>query len=210
MGQILAVATGPNELMNLGDMLVVVTLTRAAAEQKWATGAYSQSALPILQACQQAETNLEKIALSVLTPQQLDELRAAVGQLRKNNPGLRSAVFARGLGMGASITLPTKEAEAAPGSFFSLLGLDPLAGLEPAVRELTQNRLLAERGIFIAQRSPTWLRWQAELLLLETTETPAALDARRDMSIIAQALERTSKTAQGIPALVRVRARSYL
>ena len=52
---------------------------------------------------------------------------------------------------------------------------DPLAGLDPAVRELTQTRLFAERALYVAQKMPLLLRWQTELLTINTLNQPAVL-----------------------------------
>jgi len=93
---------------------------------------------------------------------------------------------------------------------FSLLRLDPLAGFDPARRELTQTRLLAERTLFLAHRKPTLLRWQAELLVLETAATPPMLEVRTNASQVAEALTRSSKTMEQLPALVRSERQAIL
>ena len=41
-----------------------------------------------------------------------------------------------------------------PSSLMGLVGLDPMAGLDPAVRQVEQSRLLAERALYYAQRVP--------------------------------------------------------
>src|SRR5262249_12585844 len=97
------VATGPNELMNLADMFVLVTLTRALIEEQWLPGAYGQSAQPMLEACRHGETNITAIALTVVSPQQLEELRAAIAKWRPRHPDLRSALFTRALGLEVEI-----------------------------------------------------------------------------------------------------------
>ena len=43
-----------------------------------------------------------------------------------------------------------------------MLGLDPLTQLDPAVREITQTRELAERTIYYMQRAPSLLDMQLE------------------------------------------------
>ena len=49
-----------------------------------------------------------------------------------------------------------------------------MAGLDPAVREVTQTRLFAERAMYIAQRLPFLLRLQGDLLGYELAEQPSS------------------------------------
>lgn len=198
----LAVATGPNELMNLADMFVLVTLTRAFVEEPGMPGVYGESARPLLGACRDGETNITDMALTIISPQQLDELRDVVAQWRQQNPDLRSALFTRALGLEVEITQRQQRTQTASGSLFSMLRLDPLAGLDPAARELAQTRLFGERTLFLAHRKPTLVRWQAELLVLETSETPLLLEVRSNATETVAALERVSKTVEQLPGLV--------
>jgi hypothetical protein len=206
-----AIATGPNQLMNLADMFVMVTLTREIVQEHWLPGPYGQSARPMLKACQEGEGNITAIALSIVTPEQLDEVRVTLAQWRReHSDDLRSALFARGLGLEVELIARRQEKQAAPGSLFSLFRLDPLAGLDPAARELAQARLLGERTLFLAQRKPTLVRWQTELFVLETTAMPPLLEARTNATQIAAALKRVSKTAEQLPALVRSESHAIL
>jgi hypothetical protein len=53
-----------------------------------------------------------------------------------------------------------------------MLGLDPFGSLDPAVREITQSRELAERTIYYAQRVPNLLDMQVERLTFEFATMP--------------------------------------
>lgn len=198
-----AIATGPNELMNLADMFVLVTLTREIVQEYWIPGPYGQSARPMLKACQDGESNITAIALSVVTPEQLNEVRAAMAQWHREHTDVRSALFARGLGLEIEMIARRQEKQSSPGSLFSLFRLDPLAGLDPAARELAQTRLFGERTLFLAQRKPTLVRWQGELFVLEAAAMPPLLEVRTNTTQVAQALARASKTVEQFPALVR-------
>ena len=57
---------------------------------------------------------------------------------------------------------------------FALIGLDPLSNLDPAVRELEQTRLLAERTIYYLQRAPSLLDMQIERLTYQLAVMPEA------------------------------------
>ncbi len=49
-----------------------------------------------------------------------------------------------------------------PSSLMAVVGLDPMAGLDPAVRQVEQARLLAERAIYYAQRMPILIDLQLD------------------------------------------------
>ena len=65
-------------------------------------------------------------------------------------------------------------------SIFTLLHLDPFAGLDPTTVAIEQSRELAARTVAYAERAPTLLRWQAELLALQLAGQPDALQILAD------------------------------
>jgi hypothetical protein len=211
VGGCFAIVSGPSPVMNLLDMFVLVTLTRITVEEQWVPGTQGESARAFLKVCREGETGINLIAASILEPEQIEELRSAITQWRQDHPDLRSAVFKRALGIAEDITQTRRAQQApAPGSVFSLLMLDPLSGLDPAARELAQTRLFAERALFTAQRMPMLLRWQMELLLLESSETPAIQEMRTNTAQIAAWLERTGNIVEAVPSLIRSERKEIL
>jgi hypothetical protein len=89
-----------------------------------------------------------------------------------------------------------------PESVLSLLMVDPLAGMDPAVREITQTRLLAERALFVTQKMPTLLRWQMELLSVNTVAMPAVQQLVTNAAQITSSVERFAAVAEKLPAQV--------
>lgn len=203
VGGCFVVVSGPNEMMNLVDLYRLVSLTRALVEEQWLPGPYGESARPMLEACQRAETNITQIAASVLNPEQLEELRASVAHFKQEHPDIRGALFTRGLGVNAETSTARQTTGDSGGGILNLLMIDPLAGLDPAARELAETRLFAERALYVAQRTPMLLRWQSELLVLETAEMPAIRDVRTNADRISATLERTGAVAEQIPSLLR-------
>jgi hypothetical protein len=59
-----------------------------------------------------------------------------------------------------------------PGSVFSLLFIDPFAGLDPAAREIELSRHMAERAMYQFQRMPRLLDWQLSLVLAKSLTMP--------------------------------------
>ena len=58
------------------------------------------------------------------------------------------------------------------GSIFTLLHIDPFAGLDPTTVAIEQSRELAARTVAYLERAPTLMRWQAELLAFQLAAQP--------------------------------------
>src|SRR5437899_2710393 len=93
------------------------------------------------------ETNAWKIAEGAMTPGQQAELRTAIGHWLEANASAGAVFFRRPQELASSIR-QAGDKDSRPGSVFSLVGLDPTSGLDPAVREVTRTRLFAERALF--------------------------------------------------------------
>ena len=108
----------------------------------------------------------------------------------------------RALGFASRVAEAGGDNAAKPSSVFSLLNVDPLAGMDPAVREIAQTRLLAERALFLTQKMPQLLRWQTELLSINAVEMPAVQQLVSNSTQIAASVERFAIVAERLPGLV--------
>jgi hypothetical protein len=194
-----SIASGPNELANLLDMTVFITVTRMSLEEHWLPHVFGESARPLLESCRNAETEIWRLANGVLTPEQQAELHQAIVLWRQKNPIPDNVLAARAVGFAARVVRATQTGSAKSGSVFDLLSLDPLAGLDPAVRELAQTRLFAERALFVAQRMPKLLRWQTELLSMNALELPSVQQLITNSTRIASAVDRFATVAEKLP-----------
>jgi HAMP domain-containing protein len=197
-----SIASGPNAIANLLDMTVFVTVTRAALEEHWQPEVFGESAQPILESCRYAESNIWQIASTVLQPEQLTELRTAIEHWRRQNPLPEDILAARALGMGMQVAQASKADTSMPGSVFNLLMIDPLAGLDPATREIAQTRLFAERALYVTQKMPMLLRWQTELLSLDTMQAPTVQQVVTNVSQLTASVERFARVAEQLPMQV--------
>jgi len=145
------IAAGSNPVANAIDMIVLVSLTRRIIEFSWVQ-TYGQAATDLLRTFRSMEQQAWHLVDDL--PGTTDEKKAEFGRILQSwydeNPGLESAAFVRftdvaGLGLGQ------KEAGVSPG-LLGIFGLDPLEGVDPAVREFEQTRVLAERAMYYAQR----------------------------------------------------------
>ena len=72
------------------------------------------------------------------------------------------------------------QAATAPTSLFSLLYLDPLAGLDPTSAAIQETRELGERVMYYSQRMPKLLSWQSELLAYQIADQPESKQILND------------------------------
>jgi hypothetical protein len=96
------------------------------------------------------------------------------------------------------------------GSVFSLIGLDPTAGLDPAVREVTRTRLFAERGLFALERMPFLIRWQTELLTEQVLRKEQITNALVSAERFTRAAETASRSMEALPDRVTAEREAIL
>jgi hypothetical protein len=191
------IASGPNPTANLLDMVVLVTLGRMTFEDYWVPR-YGPPAQPMLDVSRGLEKEIWSVAAQVLTPQQLNELRELIRVWRAEHPGqLEAGVRFRDFAeIAAGKTIGSK---ARPGSLLGIFLLDPLAGLDPATREMEQTRYVADRALYVLQRMPNLLRWQSELLFSQTLATPGLQQMVSNSTQFAQSAEQLSQAVEKLP-----------
>jgi hypothetical protein len=211
-----SIASGPHPKANLLDIVTLATLTRMTIEDYAAQATNAGAFQAWLDAARILETNVWTLAATALKPPQIEELRGAIHGWHDRNPEVRSTFFARPQEYASMVkTAPAKGAEIT--SVFSLMNLDPTAGLDPAVREVTLTRLFAERAMFTAQRMPFLLRVQAELLTAEVAQQPemqrVLTNATRfsdSADRISRATESVSQTAAQLPDRIAAERQAIL
>ncbi len=195
------IAASPNALAGLLDMVAVTTLVRMTAEDYWLPKVYGESARPFCQIARIAETNIWKVAATALTPAQQDELRQAIETWHRQRPDPKAVLSTRAVGLASDILRAQaggKETPAAS-SVFGIIGLDPLAGLDPATQELAQTRMFGERALFVMQRMPVLLRLQTEIFTLGAAALPETQGLLTNSIRLAGAMEQFGQVAQELP-----------
>jgi hypothetical protein len=195
-----SIASGANPVANLLDMTVFIGLTRMALEEHWVPTVYGDSARALLESSRRAETEVWRLTAMVLTPEQQAELRAGMIAWQQQNPRPASVVGARAAGFATQIVSTEKADTTRGGSVFSLLKIDPLSGLDPAAREIAQTRLFAERALYVMQHLPQLLRWQMELLSVNTLDQPTLQQLVANSTQLTAAVDRVSRVADHLPA----------
>ncbi|MBS3953907.1 MAG: hypothetical protein KGZ88_13240 [Methylomicrobium sp.] len=200
---ILAMATGANTYANLLDMIIFASLNRMNFEGYWTPKFSGESAEPYRYASEQVEKEIWRIAEAALKKEQVAELRTAILDWHKQHPDVRSPRDLGSLGFASEISQMNRSPKAGiTSSVFNLLAIDPLAGLDPATRELASSRLFAERGLFLARHMPTLVRWETELLIIQTAEMPQMEKLLNSTAQVAESADRFSQTAETLPGLI--------
>ena len=195
-------ATGQNPAINALDMLVLATMARMVI-QDYGVDTYGGDTIqPLLNAQLQLESNVWTMANGVLKPSQQDELKNLIQEWRDKNPHqryigpIRFREFVNALGK-----TPAKPASGTT-SLFSLLYLDPLAGLDPTAAAIEETRELGERAMYYTQRMPGLLSWQVEVLAYQLADQPGSQQVLSDANRLATSSEIFAKTAQQLPQLI--------
>ncbi len=197
-------ATGENVIWNVLDLTVLATVSTMVIEDAQSRGEFGEAVAPLIAAHQALEKSAWSLAAVLLSPEQAEELRRLIVEWRKANPTQRSVTGARFREFAVDLGKAQAPGKAKPTSIFSMLYIDPFAGLSPTTVAIEQSRELAERVVAYAERAPTLMRWQAELLALEVQDQPAPQQILSDTTRVSRSIESISKTVEGLPELVNV------
>ncbi|HUK01277.1 MAG TPA: hypothetical protein VLW26_03265 [Steroidobacteraceae bacterium] len=191
------IATGPNPVTNAIDMVVLATLSRMVLDDLWAKHLYGERARPLQAASKALESSAWEMLQGRLTDTQLMQLHEIISRWRAANPDVRSVAYIHLSDLAKSFNYTAGEDQRSSGGLLSLVGLDPLNGLDPAVREIAQTRDLAERSIFYVQRMPAIIDLRVQLIsdqLAVMPETQQVLGDVSRASLVGSAADRLSQT----------------
>ena len=195
-------ATGPNPSVNALDLLVLATMARYVVEDYGVT-IYGQDVVsPLIEAHQDMQTNAWTMAEGFLTPTQEKELRSLINEWRRRNPRQHEVGPIRFREFAAALGQAPPQSRIRPTSIFSLLYLNPLAGLDPTTAAIEGMHQLGERTMFYTQRMPTLLNWQVQLLALELAAQPQSAQMFANINQFASAASVLSGTARQLPQVI--------
>jgi len=195
----ISIAANPNPLVSVADMLTLVTLERALLESPSTAELFGEEAAAnLLATYKEQEAAAWRIAARAYTKKQQDELRELIEAWRQAHPDQRyvSQVRLEDFAVARQQVVATKPES---GSLLSLVMLDPLAGLDPAKREVRESRMLGARAFYQLTRMPTILKWQAESLYMGFLQAPEIKSAMGSVSQVSEAADRVSKAAEQLP-----------
>ncbi len=183
------------------DMVVLASLTRWAVDAYFAPWMTQDAAAPLRRALAKLEPQAWAMAEEILEADQVKKLQDFIAAWKREHPEAREVANVRLADVsakpgGGGISLGTTS------ELLQSFGLDPFGGLDPAVQEVQQSRVLAERAFYYAKRWPLLLELQARQLALQLSLQPAPSKAAVDVTRVSLAAESLAQTAAGLPDLV--------
>ena len=167
-----SIAIDANPHMALLNMEVLVHLQGSVWREEMPKK-FGPKAAGLLKVQTELENDIDAIALRVLTPEQLTELKTLVTEWRKEHPDQRYVSYIR-----FSDFSEMNSHRRDKGTNFSIAGLLStlqVVNMDEATRSVDQARMVAERTIYLGQRIPTILRWQTEMLFYQLAKDARAL-----------------------------------
>lgn len=195
------IASGPNPIINALDMIVLASLSRMVLEDQWVKQTYGERAVPLLNIHRDLEVRSWALVEGVLNFEEMTYLRAVIDEWRALHPEIRAVAQIRFADF-AAIARSTPKHASHGASLFALIGLDPMRSIDPAVREIEQTRVLAERTIFYLQRAPNLLDMQVERLVYQLAVMPEAKQTLLDVSKVALAAEAVGALSNDAPEIL--------
>jgi hypothetical protein len=190
------IASGPNPVSNALDMVVLATLSRMVIDDAWVNDNYGARAQPVQETYRSLEAEAWQPVKGVLTQEQVARLHELIDQWRAQNPHVRAVAYIHFRDF-AEAFRPANQNATGPSSLLSIVGIDPLSNLDPAVQEIAQTRQLAERAIYYMQRAPDLLDMQVERLTYQFAampETRSLLTSVDRISLVGSASDRLVET----------------
>jgi hypothetical protein len=191
-------ASGDSAVVSALDLVTLAVLSRMVIEDTLMPR-FPEEGAPLLAVHRYLEEQAWKLTDSFLTPSQTRDFKDVLVQWRASNPYVQGVAFVHFLDFAKAIGRPAPGEATQSGGLFSMLGLDPLAGLDPAVRQLEQTRLLAERMIFYLQRVPYIVNLQVDRVSSEMFNRPEVRGMLADADRASRSAERFAGVAESLP-----------
>jgi hypothetical protein len=194
-------ASGVNPVINALDMLVLVTIARMVVED-YGVETYGTNALPLLASHRKFEADAWELANGMLKPAQKLELQNMIQEWRDKHPHQRYIGPVRFIEFAAALGRKPQPASTSPNSIFSLLFINPLAGLDPTTAAIEEAQQFGERVMYYGQRMPLLISWQSEVMAYEIAGQPESKQILSNSQQLATSVERFAQVADQLPKLI--------
>lgn len=189
-------ASGPQPYEALFDTIVMIGAFHRAHEsvhvKRW-----GEADQPMRDALSNLDTAAWAVAEECLTKEQIADARAVIQKWLDGDPKNRTANIAQLPNFGKLVNDSDRRS-----SLGDLFSIDPLAGLEPAMREVARARQLGERSVYYFQRMPDLVSARIELLTQSTLREPQVSGAVESVERVSQAAHSIAATAEKLPAAI--------
>ncbi len=176
------IASGPYPGIGLADMVVLVTLSRMVWEDYWQPEVFGDPALQVVETLRKSEEDIWALAATVMTAEQLNELRTIISEWREENPGPQTVSFLRFqniLELMGEDSLLRKESK--PGGLFA-----PVTEATKAVDEI---RFTAERALYRLSRMQVVLGAQIEMVYHDLATQREVVQVLSDITGLRETVE---------------------
>ncbi len=195
------IASGPNPISNALDMVVLASLSRMVIDDTWMREGYGERAQAIEQTYRSLETEAWELLQGVLTPEQVTSLHQSIAQWRQQHPDVRAVAYIHFRDF-AGAAGGSGQNSGASASLLSIVGIDPLSNLDPAVQEIAQTRQLAERAIYYMQRAPDLLDMQVERLSYQFAAMPETRSLLTSVDRVSLVGSSSDRLVDDLPAML--------
>lgn len=186
-----SIAASRNPEIALVDMIAMVKLYAFTIEDNWIPKVLGPEAKIFLEAFGELEQQLWRIADDILSKKQIDELNSLLVEWRERNKDKLAFVarvrFSEFSELRHSSSLFD---QGKPGGLFKKVG--------EATQEIERTRLLAERALYLAERQPKLIAWQAEQVFYNLVVTKEAADLLGSIEELPGSANNIAKTAKKI------------
>jgi hypothetical protein len=196
------IASGPSPLVNSVDLVVLATLSRMVIDDAWSGDRFGERAAPLRDAYHRLEPIALDLAKGALSVDQIVELQQVIIAWRAQNPQVTAIAAVHFRDVASSIGRPKPGGVDNFSSLFNLLGIDPFSSLDPAVREITQSRQLAERTVYYTQHLPNLLDMQVERLTFELATMPETTRLLANADQVAGAANTSARVVSELPGFL--------
>jgi hypothetical protein len=196
------IASGPNPVVALLDMTVLVSLKRIVMDDHW-LGVFGGEALrPVAEVYTRSEADIWLLARELLDEAQAADLRGLIAQWRRDNPEQRFVNSVRFSNFDIYRNRAPVAASRGPRSIFALLFVDPLANLDPTTRELARLREMTEREAYFFERLPQVLTFMTAHAVSDYIDQPRIRELLDEIGRFTAATDRFASSAEAIAAQV--------
>ena len=166
-----SIAMDSNPHRALLDMVVLVHLQGDV----WGTSLperYHENAPAFMAVQRTLEDDVDQLALLVMTPEKLNELKALIEEWRKKHPDQRYVSYIRLANFEELANGDDRPGRGPSLSIGTLLSVFQLVNIDEASQSMDSVRATAETAIYLAERMPTLIRWQSQMLFYELAASP--------------------------------------
>jgi len=195
-------ASAENAVLGTLDLVTLAVLSRMMVETN-GPARFPDQAAAILAVHRELEEAAWELAAQVLTPAQTEDMRRVLSDWRDRHPDSQIAPFVRFQEFLSDVqTGGGKSRISTPSGLIGLVGLDPMAGLDPAVRQVEQSRLLAERALYYAQRLPILFDLQLDRSVNRLAAGPESRKLQQQAASLTASAATFASVAEALPGTI--------